>query len=281
MWLCGRFASANMEGQMLRWAWGRFGLAELDAEEGSPGSKYHHMLQLNAPDAPRKSARHQQQIPKECLASRSCAQHHYSTSSTPVVTSPSRIEEDANQRTNRAEGQPPHPRNTYGAAQNEAVMLCVVVCDQERRTVGKLQAGAAKTDDSCRCVPCSRYARDFGAALSEAAVNVGKNCAGSCVVRVAEGMSLRLWVGKLVVTYPRSSGPASFIRGLAEESEIPLHMALLLVLPESMWMSGSYSVTSPVWCLTEDPKLVAPDGISMALEELPLPASFVERCAVN
>ncbi|GMH00766.1 hypothetical protein Nepgr_002605 [Nepenthes gracilis] len=38
--------------------------------------------------------------------------------------------------------------------------------------MSKLHASTAKTDDTCRCVPCCRYAQDFGAALSEATVNL-------------------------------------------------------------------------------------------------------------
>ncbi|GMH04774.1 hypothetical protein Nepgr_006614 [Nepenthes gracilis] len=57
-------------------------------------------------------------------------------------------------------------------------------------------------------------------------------------------MSLRLWVVKLVENCPRCSGHASFVRGLDEEFEIPLHMARLLVLPETMWLRSVSKLSS-------------------------------------
>ncbi|GMH04775.1 hypothetical protein Nepgr_006615 [Nepenthes gracilis] len=58
------------------------------------------------------------------------------------------------------------PAKPYGAARSEAVMLFVVVCDQNRRTVGKLQAGVAKTDDTRQCVPYCNNARGMASFCS-------------------------------------------------------------------------------------------------------------------
>ncbi|GMH21544.1 hypothetical protein Nepgr_023386 [Nepenthes gracilis] len=166
---------------------------------------------------------------------------------------------------------------------------CALWC---RRLKSWLGYSVLRVDDTYRCVPYCRYARDFGAALSVVAVNVlgyleqlaslcsarnwcfeeqgfvseyreagnvgllvalkvGKNCAGSCDVWEAEGMSLRLWVGKLVVTCPKGSGPASFIRGLADGFEIPLHMAGCRFLVICRFLSDweLVKITDAVWSL--------------------------------
>ncbi|GMH00963.1 hypothetical protein Nepgr_002802 [Nepenthes gracilis] len=46
------------------------------------------------------------------------------------------------------------------------------------------------------------------------------------------------WVVKLVENCSRCYGCASLVRGRAEESKIPLHMAMMLILPEMMWQQA-------------------------------------------